>query len=224
MWHSGHMKVRGTRWVIIGLALAAGTRCGLAIDSAVPDEAETTLGERPTTSESTTTTAKPSTTSTTAATTEATAAKETTSKETPAPAAPAGQSGDAEPDLLFDFGEVRGWAGLGTDQVTIEFDRYQLDDGRQGPSLTEEVTLAGATDLSWLNQNPRLRTYVLSPAVEALALDPTWLVEACAGADFPLPVRYQTVNLEEFLSKYSFVGLSFDDRGQIIRLRDQTAC
>ncbi len=161
-------------------------------------------------------------TSESSATTESTTTV-TTGKETTVATAPPTDSGDAEVGLQFDFGTVESWSGLGAEQVTIRFDRYQMDDGRYGPTLTTEVQLAGATDLIWRNENPKLRTYVVSPAVEALALDPTWLVEACSQVDQP-EARYQTMNLEEFLSKYTFVGLTFDGNGQIIRFREQSSC
>lgn len=234
------------------VGLTAG--CSLDVESAVPseeemaetidlqaeDEAETSITSTSTTSASTTpstatsstetSTSSSTTASTTLSTTTSSTATSTTSaksddsatpKETTAAAG--SESGDAEPGLQFDFGSVERWSGLGTDRVTIEFDRYQMDDGRYGPALTTEVQLAGATDLVWRNENPKLRTYVVSPSVEALALDPAWLVEACGSAEEP-EARYQTMDLEEFLSKYTFVGLAFDGDGQIIRFREQTSC
>ena len=128
---------------------------------------------------------------------------------------------EAESTLRFDFGAIVGTAVEG-DVTWIQFDRYQLGDGANGPSLTEEVRFEGATDLPWANENARFRWYPLAPDVEVLELEADWFNRLCDGE--PAAVEFVPSSLNRLLALDArLVGLTFVDR-EVVRIRDQRSC
>ncbi len=128
---------------------------------------------------------------------------------------------EAESTLRFDFGVVVGTAIEG-DTTWIRFDRYQLGDGANGPDLTEEVRLEGATDLPWANESSRFRWYPLAPGVEVLELEADWFNRLCDGE--PATVEFVPSTLNRLLALDArMASLTFVDR-EVVRIRDQRSC
>jgi len=128
---------------------------------------------------------------------------------------------EAEPTLRFDFGAIVG-TSIEADVTWIRFDRYQVGDGANGPDLTAEVRLEGATDLSWANENARFRWYPLADDVEVLELEADWFNRLCEGE--PLDVEFVPSSLNRLLALDArLVSLTFVD-GEVTRIRDQRSC
>ena len=128
---------------------------------------------------------------------------------------------EAEADLRFDFGAIVG-TSITDDGAWIQFDRYQLADGRNGTELTQEVQMAGATDLGWANTNTRLRWYRLAPDVEVLELEADWFNRLCV--DFAEEVVHAPSSINRLLALDArLVSLTFEDQ-EVTRIRDQRSC
>lgn len=128
---------------------------------------------------------------------------------------------EAEPTLRFDFGAIVGTSIEG-DSSWIQFDRYQLGDGVNGPDLTDEVRIEGATDLVWANENSRFRWYPLAPGVEVLELEADWFNLLCDGE--PADVEFVATSLNRLLALDArLVSLTFVNQ-EVVRIRDQRSC
>jgi len=99
----------------------------------------------------------------------------------------------------FDGGFVKGVTRTG-DVVQISFDRYQVyvaqPDGqyalKSGTELTEEPILYGNSDVPYVNDNPKLRTFTLAPDVTILRLaDPV----PCGADDRPTDPVWQSITV-----------------------------
>jgi len=183
------------RLVLLGLVDGSGTGSGIEVDEQVATLPTTAV----------------------AAATTATTLTSTTTPE----AAEAGSLNDAESTLRFDFGAIVGTSSDG--EITwIQFDRYQLGDGANGPELTEEIRIEGATDLVWANMNARLRWYRLAPGAEVLELEADWFNLLCDGE--PLDVEFVPSTLNRLLALDArLVSLTFNS-GEVVRVRDQRSC
>ena len=164
----------------------------------------------------------------------ATTIASTTKPRTEAPSttaqpAPAAVVSDAEPGLGFDVGVI--WTyGEGY----IDFDRYQLcfyECYNEGPEFIEEPTRVPAQSDAYANQNPRLRTYPVSPAVEVLLPDASvdQEEEVCSSAGSkPKWVSGDIDQLEAFFATQPYpdpiVGLTFGSQGEVVRIRVLWQC
>lgn len=130
-------------------------------------------------------------------------------------------SNEAESTLRFDFGAIVGTATAG-DITWIQFDRYQMGDGANGPDLVEEIRIEGATDLLWANENPRFRWYRLAADVEVLELEAGWFNRLCDGE--PAGVEFMASSLNRLLALDArLVSVTLVDR-EVVRIRDQRSC
>jgi hypothetical protein len=126
----------------------------------------------------------------------------------------------AEAGLLFDVGSV-GLYFEADGAQWIGFDRFQSVDGTQGTSWTVEPIYAAATDSGFLNENPQLRNYRLAPGVQFLEI--ANLDQACD--DFDADVTWVAVSQERFAAvDPGLVTLTFDNSGDVVRLRDNRGC
>lgn len=129
----------------------------------------------------------------------------------------------------FDFGRIERVHRDG-DELLVDFDRTQLvtDGGirKSGPDFTEEPVVVGNTDEPTVNENRRLRTYVVRPDAEALVIDN--LFETCSDLEQPAAPRWRRLRLEELgdmtFSDHSQVSLTFDPEGLVMRVRLSRGC
>lgn len=225
-------------WKVVGALLAVVVLSGGCTGSnddeaAVPSTNGSVAGETDdptttassTTESSTTESSTTSTTSTTAVSTETSLLTSTTSSTTTTPAPRI--ANDAESNLRFDVGSIEGTVEL--DGVHwISFDRFQDLEGRNGTDWNTEPLYAAATDANFINQNPRLRNFPLSPSVDVLLmanLDAVclWWFDPDAGER---EIRWESVGVAgvgNMVDQY-FVSLTFDGAGNVIRIRDQRGC
>ena len=198
----------------------------------------TTIAEESTTTtESTTDTAEstpptePESTATAAESTTTTAPPEETTTTTTAVANDGdsndGSSNDAEPNLRFDVGAVVDWSLNDDGSASIQFDRFQrYPNGENGVDFDEEPGGLSASDVVYINENPRLRTYIVAPAAEALIADAAWFRDTCAGQQTGAPT-FNSVSVAEFLGQFAgsgTVSLTFDSDRRVVLLRDQRNC
>ncbi len=220
-------------WKVVGALLAVVVLSGGCTGStddeaAVPSTNGSVAGETDdptTTASSTTATSTESSTSTTAVSTE-TSLLTTTSTTTTTAQAPR-IANDAESNLRFDVGSIE--ETIEIDGVYwISFDRFQDLEGRNGTDWDTEPLYAAATDANFINQNPRLRNFPLSPAVDVLYMSNheavcLWWFDEEAGDD---EIRWESVGtagLGDMVGEY-FVSLTFDSDGNVVRIRDQRGC
>jgi hypothetical protein len=136
----------------------------------------------------------------------------------PAPPAPRSWEGQK-----YDFGKVvdleqrdGGWV--------VVFDREQITDqngSRTGPTLTEEPVLIGDVDVRIENDSSQLRVFGVLPNAEVMRLSPTW---SCAQ---PMPVwdHLDLAQLAQTGAGNDIRGaLTFDDEGQVSRIRLSRGC
>lgn len=153
--------------------------------------------------------------------------------EDPEPDAPAGPTNQAEDGLRFDLGTIAE-VFTADGRTWIAFDRYQVDGtGAQGTDLDEEPDYALGTDLApFISENDRLRTYRLAADVEVLGFPD--VDAACAQVwgwdqssdDEVEGLPYEAVGtafLPTLVDRF-FVTLTFDDQGEVVRVRDQRGC
>ena len=132
----------------------------------------------------------------------------------------------------FDGGFVKGVTRTGP-VVQISFDRYQVyvgqPDGqyvlRSGAELTTEPILFGNTDVPYVNDNPKLRTFTLAPDVTILRIaDPV----PCASDDPRADPVWQSITVAD-LEGGSWKdrqedSLTFDPSGLVKQIRLSTGC
>ena len=130
----------------------------------------------------------------------------------------------------FDFGRIERVHREGG-ELLVDFDRTQLvtDDGGRasGPDFTEEPVVVGNTDEPTVNENRRLRTYVVRPDAEVLVIDN--LFDTCSGSEQPAPPRWRRLQLDELTGShlwadYTQVSLTFDPDGLVMRVRLSGGC
>lgn len=243
---SGH-SARATvaKLLLISGCLIVGAGCSLIPDSA--GSSDPAVDER---SQTETSTEAASTTSTTAKTTSTTVettstnsaadqsttvttiAEGDTTAESTAETTVAGSADgvsdqaatttDAEPGLRYDLGRVVEFEET-DDGVVVVFDRYQLPDGTFGPTLADEPSIVGASDVGFVNENPKLRRYPVAAGAATLIADPAWLEMTCAGEAAGAP-RYVEGVLIDLLPTLPTVSLTFDSGGHVIVVRDQSGC
>ena len=148
----------------------------------------------------------------------------------PAPEAPDDGGARDWDGARFDFGRIQRVHRQG-DELLLDFDRTQLvtDDGsrKSGPDFTEEPVVVGNTDEPTVNENRRLRTYIVRPDAEALVIDN--LRDTCSDLEQPAPPRWRRLDLEALVDSrlwpdYPQVSLTFDPEGFVMRVRLSRAC
>lgn len=137
-------------------------------------------------------------------------------------------NGDYEVGLRYDYGVVTAVRREADDQISVQFNRQQLhtDDGlRSGTQLTAEPVVYGNSDVPWVDDNDRLRRYVLAPDAEVLRLaDPA----PCGGGPEPAGPVWQSLGVRGLdsgaLSGRTQDALTFDETGRVSRVRLSTSC
>jgi hypothetical protein len=149
-----------------------------------------------------------------------------------APAPKAADEADARDwdGARFDFGRIERVHRQG-DELLLDFDRTQLvtDGGtrKSGPDFAEEPVVVGNTDEPTVNENRRLRTYVVREDAEALVIDN--LRETCSDLEQPAPPRWRRLDRGALVdsrlwSDYTQVSLTFDPEGFVLRVRLAGGC
>lgn len=130
----------------------------------------------------------------------------------------------------FDIGIVDRIDRTEDGRTLVVFDRVQLEteDGRkEAAAFDEEPIVYGNTDYPFVNENTRLRTYVVAPDVEVLVLDNPRAVCPGGDADPADPVwRPTTVDAAvdtSVWSDFQQVSLTFSG-GLVARIRFSTGC
>ena len=123
----------------------------------------------------------------------------------------------------FDFGTVKRVRKPGNDWV-VDFDRAQLEENgslNSGVTLTQEPVLVGNIDQPYVNENPRIRTFTVSPDATVLRLTPGWT------CDTGTPT-WDTITLAQLafwgVGSDTQDALTFDDLGQVTRIRLSRPC
>lgn len=132
----------------------------------------------------------------------------------------------------YDVGIVDRIDRLEDGRTIVVFDRVQLEteDGRkEAAAFDEEPIVYGNTDQPFVNENTRLRRYVVSPQVEVLVLGNQR--EVCPGGDAdPQPAMWDGSSVDAAVDgslweRYQQVSLTFDAAtGHVTRIRFSTAC
>ena len=160
------------------------------------------------------------TSSSTTTTTPTTSASSTTAPPTTAQRA-----------LRFDLGIVDRIDRREDGRTVDVFDRVQLfeETKRSAEDFTAEPIVAGNTDAPFLNENARLRTYVVDPRVEVLRL--ANLRRTCADLedrDEPVwePVPLERAIADRIWEDHRQVSLTFDAEGDgdVTRIRFSSSC
>ena len=146
----------------------------------------------------------------------------------PPPATPAGE-GDWD-GVRYDLGVLDRIDRTEDGRILVVFDRVQLSEGleaKEAKDFTEEPIVYGNTDAPFLNDNPRLRTYVADPAVEVLRI--ANLRDTCSDRDDAAEAVWQEVTVDDVVrdalwDEYQQVSLTFDPRGRVIRIRLSSSC
>lgn len=168
------------------------------------------------------------TTTSTSTTAAATSAPTTAPPVSPAPTANAEDALDWD-GVRYDFGRITGLSSNGS-QDLLTFDRYQLygDDGelQSAADFTEEPIVVGNSDLPWVNDNPKERTYVIDPGAEVLTLANSGRLE-CGGNQGEAP-EWQSNTVDDLFAAGTpdsdQVSLMFSDAGKVTLIRVSESC
>ncbi len=237
--YSGSAKQRLVPLVVFGLLAAA---CGGGREAAELPSSTTEafvaseLDDTPETEVSTTEPASTSaptaapTTAVVATTASSTATASTTEEQTTTEQDP-GTVNDAEDGLRFDVGHITSIEDI--DGVTfIQFDRYQGYNENlvliSGVELQEEYIIGAITDWPFINENPKLRSYPVTPSAQVLITSQDWLAgqdEFCGGdsSQIGVPIEFVPTVLETGLSGV-VASLAFDNLGWVTSLRFMLTC
>ena len=132
--------------------------------------------------------------------------------------------------VRFDFGIIDRIDRTEDGRTLVVFDRTQIADDppRSAPDFTEEPIYFGNTDVVYLNDNPRLRTYVAARTVEVLRLaNPQ---QACSGlTDERQPPVWRSISVDDVVDgalweDFDQVALTFDADGRVTRIRLSSGC
>ena len=132
--------------------------------------------------------------------------------------------------VRFDFGIIDRIDRTEDGRTLVVFDRTQIADDppRSAPDFTEEPIYFGNTDVVYLNDNPRLRTYVAARAVEVLRLaNPQ---QACSGlTDDRQPPVWRSISVDQVVdgalwNDFDQVALTFAADGRVTRIRLSSGC
>jgi hypothetical protein len=132
--------------------------------------------------------------------------------------------------VRYDVGILRSIDRRADGQILLLFDRVQIYDEngklRSGKDFTDEPIVLGNRDVQFVNENDRLRRYVLHPKGEVLR----WanILDSCNDED-PASPRWDSVSIDEVIKKslwkeYRQVSLTFDPEGRVIRVRLADGC
>ena len=132
--------------------------------------------------------------------------------------------------VRYDFGRITGLSS-NENQDLITFDRYQLyGDGGEllsAANFTEEPIVVGNSDVPWVNDNPKERTYVLDPEAEVLSLANPGRI-ACGGNDQTERPEWQSGTVEDLLRMGTpdsdQVSLTFSAEGKVVLVRISQGC
>ena len=162
-----------------------------------------------------------------------TAAQATTTAATPPPtspptAKPGGNALDWD-GVRYDFGRITGLSSNENEDL-LTFDRYQLygDNGelQSAPDFTEEPIVVGNSDLPWVNDNTKERTYVIDPEAEVLTLANSGRLE-CGGNEGEAP-EWQSNTVDDLFAAGTpdsdQVSLMFSDEGRVTLIRVSESC
>ena len=172
-------------------------------------------------------TSAPSTTAASATTTAT--APTTTPTTSPLPATPPGGSALDWDGVRYDFGRITGLSSSENEDL-ITFDRYQLygDNGelQSASDFTEEPVVVGNSDLPWVNDNTRQRTYVIDPDAEVLTLANSGRLE-CGGNEGEAP-EWQSNTVDDLFAAGTpdsdQVSLMFGGDGRVTLIRVSESC
>ncbi|MEZ5381856.1 MAG: hypothetical protein R2754_08690 [Microthrixaceae bacterium] len=131
--------------------------------------------------------------------------------------------------VRYDFGKIAGLSS-NENQDLITFDRYQLYDNngdlQSAADFTEEPIVVGNSDVPWVNENPKERTYVLHPEAEVLTLANPGELE-CGGSAGD-PPAWQSNTVEDLFTmgtpESTQVSLMFNDDGLVTLVRISESC
>lgn len=133
----------------------------------------------------------------------------------------------------FDLGVIKEINSVGGRWFVV-FDRIQVegdgpDQWKSGSQFTEEPVLCCHSDAMTRNDNPALRTYEVSPAVEVVVLANK--PHTCPGEEpeYGQEPQWATKRLDEVASTRDWatwdgVALTFDGKGVVTRLRLTGGC
>lgn len=132
--------------------------------------------------------------------------------------------------VRYDFGRITGLSS-NENQDLITFDRYQLyGDGGEllsAANFTEEPIVVGNSDVPWVNDNPKERTYVLDPEAEVLSLANPGRI-ACGGNDQTESPEWQSGTVEDLFRigtpDSDQVSLMFSKEGKVVLVRISQGC
>ena len=164
------------------------------------------------------------------ATTAASATTAATAATTSAP--PTGPAGGNALDwdgVRYDFGRITGLSSNENEDL-LTFDRYQLygDNGelQSASDFTEEPIVVGNSDLPWVNDNPKERTYVIDPEAEVLTLANSGRLE-CGGNEGEAP-EWQSGTVDDLFAAGTpdsdQVSLMFGGDGRVTLIRVSESC
>lgn len=143
----------------------------------------------------------------------------------PAPQQPAGDAeeiSDAEPNLQYDIGTIE--QVVDDDGVLyVRFNRWQrIEDGASGPAFTDPPTNAGATDVRFIDENPRLRSYPIAPQAFVGEISN---YDALCNFQEDEP-QYQPAELPTLVQQYpdALFTLTFNEFGEVIEATDERSC
>lgn len=133
----------------------------------------------------------------------------------------------------FDLGVIKEIDSVGGRWFVV-FDRIQVqgdyeDDWKSGSQFTEEPVLCCHTDAMTRNDNPALRTYEVSPAVDVVVLANR--PRTCPGEEpeFSQEPQWGSKRLDEVArtrdwATWDGVALTFDGKGVVTRIRLTGGC
>ena len=159
---------------------------------------------------------------------QATTTAATVSPTSPSTAQPGGNALDWD-GVRYDFGRITGLSSNENEDL-LTFDRYQLygDNGKlqSAPDFTEEPIVVGNSDLPWVNDNTKERTYVIDPDAEVLTLANRGRLE-CGGNEGEAP-EWQSNTVDDLFAAGTpdsdQVSLMFSDEGKVTLIRVSESC
>ncbi len=135
--------------------------------------------------------------------------------------------------VRYDFGRITGMSSNDPQhQVAfITFDRYQLYDQvgtlQSAPDFTEEPIVVGNSDVPWVSENPKERTYALDPDAEVLNLANPGKIQ-CGGNDKTERPAWKSSTVDDLFAAgipdSDQVSLTFSDAGKVTRIRISQGC
>ncbi|MBK7018225.1 MAG: hypothetical protein IPH38_01155 [Candidatus Microthrix sp.] len=94
-------------------------------------------------------------------------------------------------------------------------------------NFTEEPIVVGNSDVPWVNDNPKERTYVLDPEAEVLSLANPGRI-ACGGNDQTESPEWQSGTVEDLFRigtpDSDQVSLMFSKEGKVVLVRISQGC